>query len=192
LIAGADKVAYIYKITNMLNGMNYIGVTVNPKNRFISHCRKPTTTRLPLKNAIQKHGKENFKMEILVKSTQEYCYKLEPKIIELFNTQKPFGYNLSKGGMGSLGLVGSVNGCYGRTNDKHPNFGKKGCFTGRKHSEETKSKMRKARLGRKHSDEVRAKISIATKENFSNPEHIEKMKKAGFCIGRFRKRTNEF
>ena len=184
-----DKVAYIYKITNMLNGMEYVGVTINPKTRFINHCRKPRTTRLPLKNAIQKYGKENFKMEILLKATQEYCYKLEPKVIELFNTLKPLGYNLSKGGRGSLGLVGPVNGCYGRTGEKHPHFGKKGFFSGRKHSEETKEKMRIARLGRKLSEETKAKLTLKLKQRFSDPAEIKRMQKFGFFVGRPKKRA---
>lgn len=183
-----DKVAYIYRITNILNGMSYIGVTTNPKKRFASHCRPAQTTRLLLKNAIQKHGKEHFKMEVLLQSTQAYCYEMERKLIAAYNTMKPDGYNLSAGGMGSLGLTGEMNGCYGRTGEKHPHFGKPGYRRGVPHSEETKAKMRAVRLGRKHSEETKAKIAAASKQNFSDPAYIEKMKRVGFCLGRPRKK----
>jgi group I intron endonuclease len=179
-----EKTAYVYRITNTLNNMQYVGVTVDPKKRFQSHCREVGSSRLLLKNAILKYGKERFKMEILVKASQNYCYELEPKVICLYNTIKPSGYNLSQGGMGSLGLTGEMNGCYGRTKEKHPHFGKVGYRTGIPHSEETKAKMRESRKGRKHSAETKAKISAASKKNFSDPAYIQKMKQIGFCVGR--------
>jgi group I intron endonuclease len=171
-----DKVAYIYRITNMLDGMQYIGVTVNPEKRFAAHCRKVKTTRLLLKNAIQKYGKENFKMDVLLQSTQAYCYEMEQKVIAAYNTIKPHGYNLTAGGMGSLGLTGETNGCYGRTGEKHPNFGKKGYRTGVSHTEETKEKMRESHLGLPKTEETRKKLSEAAKARYQNPEQVEKMR----------------
>lgn len=171
-----DKVAYVYRITNMLNSMQYIGVTTDPKRRFAAHCRPAKTTKLLLKNAIQKYGKEHFKMEVLLQSTQSYCYDMERKLISAYNTAKPNGYNLSEGGMGSLGLTGKMNGCFGRTGEKHPNFGKPGYRSGVPHTEETKAKMRAARLGQKHSEDVRAKIAEAGKARYQNPEQVEKMR----------------
>jgi group I intron endonuclease len=185
-----EKAAYVYRITNMLNGMQYIGVTVNPKRRFQSHCRPAKTTRLLLKNAIQKHGKENFRMEVLLQATQAYCYEMEPRIIAAYGTLKPSGYNLTAGGMGSLGLIGQMNGCYGRNGPKHPNFGKSGYRKGIPHTEETKAKMRAARLGRKQSEEVKAKIGAAQKAKFADATYIEKMKQSGFCVGRPRKQKD--
>lgn len=185
-----NKVAYVYRITNMLNGMQYIGVTVNPKKRFNSHCRPAQTSRLLLKNAIQKHGREHFKMEVLLQSTQAYCYEMEPKLISAYNTIKPSGYNLTAGGMGSLGLTGEMNGCHGRVGEKHPHFGKPGYRKGIPHTEETKAKMRAARLGRKHSEEVKEKIGAAHKKKFSNPTYVEKMKQVGFCVGRPKKQKD--
>lgn len=185
-----DKVAYVYRITNMLNEMQYIGVTTDPKRRFAAHCRPVKTTKLLLKNAIQKYGKENFKMEVLLQSTQSYCYEMERKLISAYNTTKPNGYNLSEGGMGSLGLTGEMNGCYGRTGEKHPHFGKPGYRRGIPHTEETKAKMRAARLGRKHSEETKAKMSDSGKRRFSDLKEVERMKLAGFGIGRFNKKGN--
>jgi group I intron endonuclease len=186
-----EKEAFVYRITNLINGMQYIGVTVNPVNRFRSHCRNVGSTRLLLKNAILKYGKENFKMKLLLKASQKYCYEIEPKIIELYNTLNPNGYNLSKGGMGSLGLVGEMNGCYGRTGDAHPNFGKKGYRSGMLHTEETKAKMRASRAGRKHSEETKAKMAEAGKRRFSDPVEKQRMKQLGFLSGRPRKSSKD-
>jgi len=182
-----ERLAFLYKVTNKINGMSYIGVTVNPKARWSRHCKPSNNSRLLLKNAIQKYGSENFEMKLLCKTTQSFCYELERKAIEVYNTAKPYGYNLSKGGMGSLGLVGEMNGCYGRTGEKHPNFGKPGYRTGIQHSEETKQKMAAARQGRKHSPETIAKMRESSKKRFSDPAEIERMKKLGFCVGRFKK-----
>ena len=177
-----DKAAYVYCITNMLNGMQYIGVTVDPQKRFRSHCRPVAHSRLLLKNAILKYGKEHFKMEVLLKASQSYCYRLEQKVIALYNTLKPNGYNITKGGMGSLGLVGEMNGCFGRTGASHPNFGKCGYRTGIPHTEETKAKMSKSRTGRKNSPEVIEKMKASAKIRWERDK--EKLIAAGFGIGK--------
>lgn len=179
-----EKTAYIYRVTNMLNGMNYIGVSTNPKRRFVQHCRKSTSTRFLLKNAIQKYGKDSFRLTVLFTSTQKHCYEMEKVYISAYRSLTPNGYNLAAGGMGSLGLSGAVNGCFGRKGELHPHYGKPGYFKGRKHSEETKAKMRAARLGRKHTNETKAKIGAASKRNFADQVFMEKMKAVGFCVGR--------
>jgi group I intron endonuclease len=178
------KPAFLYKVTNNLTGMQYIGVTVDPKKRWRSHCRVVKSTSLLLKNAILKYGEENFRMEVLAQASQEYCYKMEPKLIEAYGTLSPGGYNLSAGGMGSLGLVGEKNGCYGRSGELHPNFGKKGYRSGVAHTEETKAKMALSRLGKKHSPETIKKIKASAKKRFSDPSELVRMKSLGFCVGR--------
>lgn len=169
-----------------MTGMQYIGVTVDPKKRWRSHCRPAKSTRLLLKNAIMKHGKENFDFEVLCQSTQEYCYEMESKLISGYNTQSPNGYNLSGGGMGSLGLSGEKNGCFGRTGEAHPNFGKPGYRTGVKHSAETRAKMSAAHKGKKLSSQAIEKLRESGKKRFADPVELEKMKAAGFCVGRTR------
>lgn len=178
------KAAFLYKVTNSLTGMQYIGVTVDPKKRWRSHCRAAKSTRLLLKNAILKHGEENFKMEVLLQAPQEYCYEMEPKLIEAYSTLSPKGYNLSAGGMGSLGLVGEQNGCYGRSGEAHPNFGKKGYRSGVSHTDETKTKMSLSRTGKKHSPETIEKIKASSKKRFADAAEVARMKSLGFCVGR--------
>jgi group I intron endonuclease len=178
------KVAFLYKVTNSLTGMQYIGVTVDPKKRWRSHCRAAKSTRLLLKNAILKHGEESFKMEVLLQAPQEYCYEMEPKLIEAYGTLSPSGYNLSAGGMGSLGLVGEQNGCYGRSGEAHPNFGKKGYRAGVLHTDETKLKMAHNRVGKKHSPETIEKMRLSGKKRFADAAEVARMKSLGFCVGR--------
>ena len=84
-------VAYRYQIVNALDGMQYIGVTKNPKVRFRGHAFHNIKTRSLLKAAIKKHGADNFKMNILLVGTQAYCYEMEAKVIAAYNTQKPNG-----------------------------------------------------------------------------------------------------
>jgi group I intron endonuclease len=148
-----SEIAYLYRIVNTLDGMAYIGVTKNPKVRFRGHAFHNTKTRSILKAAIKKYGVENFNMEVMLVSTQDYCYEMERKAIEAYGTRKPNGYNICAGGRGAVGLSGALNGMYGRTGEAHPHYGKPGYNIGRKLSEETKLNMSKARLGQKRSSE---------------------------------------
>lgn len=171
-----NNVAHLYKITNTMNDMVYIGVTKNPNARMNAHACLKIPTKSIIKNAIKKYGRDKFTLQVLVTSTQEYCYELERKAIEAYNTLKPNGYNICTGGRGATGIFGELNGMYGKKGEAHPNFGKVGYNLGKKLSEETKEKMRQAHLGRKKSAEHCAKM----KEISSNrsPELLAKMREA--------------
>ncbi len=171
-----NQSAFLYSITNALDGMMYIGVTKNPKVRFRSHSVHNTKTRSIIKAAIKKHGVKNFKMDILCEGTQDYCYEMEAKAIEIFNTRKPNGYNICSGGRGSIGLVGEDNGMYGRVGELHPHYGKPGYRTGIPHTEETKAKMSSSRIGKKRSLESKEKMRQTALNR--SPELKEKIKLA--------------
>ena len=80
--------------------------------------------------AMRKNGWGNYATKILASyDKEEECFAAERKFID---ERKPY-YNLSEGGVG--GNTGYLCG------DKNP-------FYGKKHSEETKQKMRKAKLGK--------------------------------------------
>ena len=55
----------IYKITNKLNNKIYIGQSNNIQRRFLEHQTKGSISRIPVDEAIQKYGKENFSFEVM-------------------------------------------------------------------------------------------------------------------------------
>lgn len=94
-------VYYLYKITNLINGKVYIGITNNPKIRWEKHCASKYNYALP--RAIRKYGKENFEFKVLVIGSKEYIISLETKAIQAFQTLVPLGYNMTTGGDGCSG-----------------------------------------------------------------------------------------
>lgn len=88
----------LYKIINIVNGKAYIGQSINPEHRFISHISraKNDADNSPIHTAIKKYGKQNFKLEILEWS-ENYNQREKELIIE-HNTMAPNGYNVAPGG----------------------------------------------------------------------------------------------
>ena len=171
-----QPIAYLYCITNLLDGMQYIGVSKTPKRRFKSHAEKRRTSKSYVRYAMHKHGIDNFKMDILVQGTQEYCYLMESKAISSFNTLAPNGYNFSTGGRGGFGLTGEKNGAYGRTGALHPMYGKRPTNADRPVTAETRAKMSASHKGQKRSAENIEKMRQISLNR--SPELKEKMKLA--------------
>lgn len=95
-----EEVHYLYKITNLVNGKLYIGVTNNPTQRKAQHFTKVKKER-PVNKAVKKYGKESFTFEVLCIGTRDYIYDLEQKAISAYNSLVTgHGYNISVGGMG--------------------------------------------------------------------------------------------
>lgn len=87
---------YIYKIVNTLNGKVYIGKKKGPYNK------KYWGSGVLIKEAIKKHGKQNFTLEVLCYcDTQEELNEKERYYISTYNcTERDIGYNLAYGGDG--------------------------------------------------------------------------------------------
>ncbi|MCF8009521.1 MAG: GIY-YIG nuclease family protein [Halanaerobiales bacterium] len=119
---------YIYVVTNLVNGLQYVGQTKNPKRRWYGLCCD--NDRQKITKAIQKYGKENFKMEILETCDIEEVDQREKYWIDKFNTFHSEGYNEHVGGR----VLGK--------GEDHPR-------TGQKTPEEVKEKMRKSLKGHK-------------------------------------------
>jgi group I intron endonuclease len=153
---------YIYKITNLMTKKMYIRQTYNDiDKRFKDHFKKNSNCRY-LKNAFEKYGKENFKIELVLICFDEDLNNFEIEYIKKYNTLVPNGYNLRNGG----------------------NNGK--------HHEETKIKISKILknyylihphtntwLGKTHTEETKKKISDANKGRKLTEETITKMKENG-------------
>lgn len=99
--------AYIYKITNLINGKKYVGKTSKTVkrrwNQHISDSKKERCKDRPLYRAFNKYGIENFSIEIIEECKIEQSSDREQFWIKKFNTYKN-GYNATKGGDGSLSI----------------------------------------------------------------------------------------
>jgi group I intron endonuclease len=154
----------IYLITNIKNKKQYIGVTkFSIEDRFLQHTKRGFF----LTEAIQKHGEQNFSIELIEEvESAERAYELEMYYIHQYNTKAPNGYNLTDGGDGIFGWEPTEEyrkQCSEKVKQLH-NQRKVGMY-GKRHTEETKKKMSDSLkgnqncLGRVLSEETKSKIS---------------------------------
>lgn len=127
----------IYKTTNLINGKFYIGAhkTENIGDSYMGSGKY-------LKQAIKKNGIESFSREILhILESVEEMYKKEAELVTEEFICNENTYNLKPGGSGgNPGIIGA--------------------FAGRKHSEESKEKIKLARAKQAPmSEDARRRIS---------------------------------
>ena len=98
--------AFIYCITNLINGKQYVGkTTTSVTKRFKEHCKdckKRDEEKRPLYNAMNKYGIENFVAQELIECEIDELNSYEIMFIEKLNTFGKDGYNATKGGDGSI------------------------------------------------------------------------------------------
>ena len=176
--------AFVYRVTNTLNGMQYIGVSKNPQKRFKAHYGTKTKAVSFLKNAMRKYGFENFKLEVLLQSTQAYCYEVEQKAVTAFNTIEPNGYNICAGGRGAFGIYGEKNGMFGKKHSSETLEKMRLAQLGKKASTETKQKMSEIHKTVKRSPDCFAKLAETKRQQWADPEFKAKMIASGFGVGR--------
>lgn len=101
--------ATIYKITNKLNNSCYIGKTVRPvkfrwqqHKRSYQYCKQQNITTIPLYNAFNAYGIDNFIFEIVEDNIpNEDINNKEKYYIQFFHSKvKDGGYNVTGGGDG--------------------------------------------------------------------------------------------
>ena len=91
----------IYKFTNKIDRMAYVGKTDDFKTRMRYHKNPKESPNTLISKAINKDGIENFKVEILIDNVPENVD--ENYYIERENTMAPHGYNQQRGdGSGSV------------------------------------------------------------------------------------------
>lgn len=99
----------IYKIVNNVNGLVYIGCTINSlEQRFNEHlyrCFK-TDYKSKLYNSIKKYGTENFSIELIEECELNVIYETEKKYVEKYDSYNN-GLNSTLGGEGCLGYTHS-------------------------------------------------------------------------------------
>lgn len=148
--------SYVYKITNLVNGKIYIGKTSKTiEYRFRRHIRaakvKDPKDYSAIHKAINKHGYENFKVELVEEfSTDEECLEAERKYISQFNSiDKKIGYNISLGGDGPSGAKHTEEAKIKMSRFRKGRFvGEANHFYGKTHSTETKKKIGDKRKGK--------------------------------------------
>lgn len=97
---------WLYKLTNRLNGKQYIGTSVNPVSHRISrHLYAAKNNRdncMAITRAIRKHGLGAFSVETIGQAvSHEELMRMEFSAIKEQNTLTPNGYNVSEGGEGA-------------------------------------------------------------------------------------------
>jgi group I intron endonuclease len=140
----------VYKITNLVNGKNYVGQTrEHLKRRWTKHvCSALKGSNTTLHKAIRKYGRESFSLEILCVCLSEEQMKFaEIAFIQALKSEVPNGYNLTFGGEGGEPTL------------------------------ETREKMRRSHLGKKDSEETKHKKSVANKGRKKTKEHAENISK---------------
>jgi group I intron endonuclease len=86
--------AYIYKVTNLINRKIYIGKSLREQQDYFG-------SGLQITAAIKKYGKENFIKEILEECSEDVLDSREIFWIEHLNSRDTdIGYNISVGGTG--------------------------------------------------------------------------------------------
>lgn len=144
----------VYKITNKITNKIYIGITNQGSGaRYRHHWYESRIGEpSPIHRSMAKYGEDNFTLEIIdfADSYDELKEKEKYWIKQYNSIDRSIGYNLTEGGDGTFG---------------------------RKHSEETKEKIRQKALGRKASEEAKRKMSESRKGVVSDKKkaHINSM-----------------
>ena len=148
--------AIIYKIYNSISGKCYVGETIKDiTSRWKGHLNsiKRNSGCPALKDAINKYGVDVFKISVLIICFDEDRYNYEKEYIKKYNSVVPNGYNILEGGEG-------------------------GGFKGKKHTQETKDKIRKILKDKYKNPELRLESARRTIEAFkaNNINISERMK----------------
>ena len=183
------KFHYVYLTTNLIDKQQYIGdrsCNCDPEeDRYLGSGRY-------YRKAEHKHGKKNFKKEILeCFETRKEAFDAQEKYIIEYNTLVPNGYNISpKGGL-------NVRGCHSEetkkkisVSNKEKHYGKRSEESKRKQSltikghsvsKETREKISKGKKGKPcpHNDEWNNKISLG-KIGFKHSEKTKEKMRGSF------------
>lgn len=85
----------IYCITNLINGKQYVGQSVDIEKRMDDHINSDNDSKIH--QAIVKYGVKNFRFEPLIRCSPEELDEQEVKFIRLLGTYEN-GYNQTRGG----------------------------------------------------------------------------------------------
>jgi group I intron endonuclease len=96
-----DRIHYLYRITNKINGKIYIGQTVQPEKRWTQHKTSAATDnpKMVISYAIKKYGSNAFQFEVIAGcKTWDDANDTETLLVAQYGSLVPNGYNASLGG----------------------------------------------------------------------------------------------
>lgn len=160
----------IYKITNKLNGMPYIGQTINLEKRINQHKYGD----LYIDRVIKKYGLDNFTIEVIEEcETLEQLNEREIFWIATLNCKNPNGYNIANGGEGASGWTHTPE---ARAKMTAAQLGNKKCL-GHHHTDKTRAKIAKSHKGRHHTAETCLKLSTSHRNETSYKNLLNELDK---------------
>ena len=188
----------IYKATNLINGKIYIGQTVNKLQiRKSSHmCEANARHTYYFANALSKYGKDNFKWQVIcICPNIDSLNEQEQYYIAYFNSMnRSIGYNLQSGGLNfrmsdeQKKEISITRKEWFKNNPNKVLKGKNHWSYGVHPTEETKQKMREARVlrigdkapyyGKKKTPKQLLQMSNITKKLWESSEYRKKVLKA--------------
>jgi len=116
---------------NDINSEGYVGITKNPRERFLTHKRRPANAHFG--NAINKYGWDNLEKQIV---TSELTQKEARDIERMLRPEISIGWNLAIGGTTPF------------------------CSTGYKHTDAAIAKMRGRKLNEEQLANLRARQPV--------------------------------
>lgn len=158
---------YIHIVPKDVSGYEwdkyYVGITSRDVKLRWGRSNYKTCTHF--NRAIEKYGWENIEHEVIAENlTKDESCEMEISLIrELKSNDYNYGYNITSGGEGRLGLTG----------EKNPNYGKRW-------NEEQRQRRRDYLREHPiiHTEESKKKISEASKKRWNDPEYRVKTSEA--------------
>ena len=171
------------------SGRQYVGVTTKTAlERFEVHATDSLSgkyPRNPLARAIRKYGPEEFRVRTLFVGSWEYVLELEERLIQVYGTMRPGGYNAKHGGTGGRMPEGTRR----QMSESRKKLLKDPAARERFSKSQLeiwqrpgyRERMQAAHRGHKTSPETIEKMRLATKRRYEVPgarvEHSIRMKK---------------
>lgn len=97
-----NRIHYLYRVTNKINGKIYIGQTVNLSARWWQHRNDSADPKIPFHHAIKKYGASNFEFEVIATCKGlDNANETETLLVLQYESHisNGKGYNATHGGM---------------------------------------------------------------------------------------------